>query len=518
LKLSELIAELPLRVAPALNPGGSRVDPQVESLHIRAQNMQPGGLFIAIRGFAADGHDFVQTALERGAVAVVAQRELDLPADIPLVLTQNSRVALSALADRFFGHPSEAMTVIGITGTNGKTTTSYLIESILREAGCTVGVIGTVNYRYAGQVFDNPVTTPESLDLQRILAQMRDAGVTHVVMEVSSHALDLHRVDHCGFDVGLFMNFSQDHLDYHKTMESYWASKKKLFTELLPRGPKASRAAAVVNTDDARGKELLQCKDLRLISVGLDESNAIRPEFRGQDLSGISGKIHTPAGVVEIRSPLVGRHNRENILCAVGAAIAMDLPLESVKRGIAMTTRIPGRLEPVTDRPGANIYVDYAHTPDALENVVISLRAVTRGKLICVFGCGGDRDRGKRPLMGRIAAGRCDLAVVTSDNPRSEPPMQIIEQVLTGVLQATRRQYRAAELTDGFSENGYLVEPDRRRAIRAAIRAAGPEDVVLIAGKGHETYQILKDGTVHFDDREEARRALAQIEQEHIEP
>jgi len=512
LKLSELISGLPLRVAESPNPGGRTIDPHIDSLHIRAQNVQPGGLFVAVRGFAADGHDFVETALERGAAAVAAQRKLDLPGDIPLVLSENSRATLSALADRFYGHPSEAMTVIGITGTNGKTTTSYLIESILLAAGYSVGVIGTVNYRYAGQVYDNPVTTPESLDLQRILAQMRDRAVTHVVLEVSSHALDLHRVDHCRFDAGVFINFSQDHLDYHQTMTSYWACKKKLFTELLPQGPKSSAAVAVINTDDPKGAELSRQTDLRVLKVGIAPASDIRPQLRGMDLAGIRGKIHTPVGVLEIRSPLVGRHNRENILCAVGAAVALELPPQSIQRGIAAAARIPGRLEPVSDQADNRVYVDYAHTPDALENVIVSLRAVTQGKLICVFGCGGDRDRGKRPLMGRIAAGRCELAVVTSDNPRTEPPMQIIEQVLAGVLQVTQRQYQVAELLGGFSQNGYLVEPDRRRAIGWAIRAAGPDDVVLIAGKGHETYQILKEGTVHFDDREEARRALAEIE------
>lgn len=512
MKLSELIAGLPLRAVMPQNPGRATADPQIDSLHIRAQNVQPGGLFVAVRGFVADGHDFIDTALQNGAVAVAAERELPLPPGIALVLTEDSRAALSALAARFYGDPSQALTVIGITGTNGKTTTSYLIESILREAGASVGVIGTVNYRYAGQEFDNAVTTPESLDLQRILAGMRAAKVTHVVLEVSSHALDLHRVDHCRFDVGVFTNLSQDHLDYHKSMAAYWASKKRLFTELLPRGPKAARAVAVVNTDDPKGAALTEQKNLRWLTVGTGSANDVRPELRRQDLSGFRGRIHTPLGTLELQSPLVGRHNRENILCAVGAAVALEVPRESIARGIAAATRIPGRLEPVTAGTDNRVYVDYAHTPDALENVILSLRSVSRGRLVCVFGCGGDRDREKRPLMGRIAAGLCDLAVVTSDNPRSEPPLQIIEQVLAGVLEVTSRQYRAEELPGGFSQPGYLVEPDRRRAIRTAIRAAGTEDVVLIAGKGHETYQILEDGKVHFDDREEARRALGEIE------
>jgi UDP-N-acetylmuramyl-tripeptide synthetase len=512
LKLSELISGLPLQPAALPNPGNAAVDPQIGSLHIRAQNVQPGGLFIAIRGLAADGHDFVETAVKNGAAAVVAQRRLPLPPEIALVLSQDSRADLSALAARFYGAPSEAMTLIGITGTNGKTTTSYLIEGILQAAGFSTGVIGTVNYRYAGRVFDNPVTTPESLDLQRILAEMRAAAVTHVVLEVSSHALDLHRVDHCAFDIGVFTNFSQDHLDYHQTMAAYWASKKKLFAEMLPRGPKAARAVAVVNTDDPRGAELMGLKNLRRISVGIGPSNDVRPERQQQDLSGFQGRLHTPLGPLTLRSPLVGHHNRENILCAVGAAVALELPLDSIRSGIETTSRIPGRLEPVSHRPDSNVYVDYAHTPDALENVVNSLRSVLTGKLICVFGCGGDRDRGKRPLMGRIAAGSCDLAVVTSDNPRSEPPMQIIEQVLAGVLEVAGRQYRPEELGGGVPQSGYVVEPDRRRAIALAIRAAGPKDVVLIAGKGHETYQILKDRTIHFDDREEARRVLSEID------
>jgi UDP-N-acetylmuramyl-tripeptide synthetase len=253
-------------------------------------------------------------------------------------------------------------------------------------------------------------------------------------------------------------------------------------------------------------------ENLRRISVGIGPANDVRPERQQQDLSGFQGRLHTPLGPLTLRSPLVGHHNRENILCAVGAAVALELPLDSIRRGIERTSRIPGRLEPVSDRPDNNVYVDYAHTPDALENVVNSLRSVLTGKLICVFGCGGDRDRGKRPLMGRIAAGSCDLAVVTSDNPRSEPPMQIIEQVLAGVLEVAGRQYRPEELDGGVPQSGYVVEPDRRRAIALAIRAARPKDVVLIAGKGHETYQILKDRTIHFDDREEARRVLSEID------
>ncbi len=486
-------------------------DPDITSLHSRAQNVKPGGLFVAIEGFAADGHDYIDQALANGAVAVITQKPVDHPVAAPLIQVENSRKALAVLAANFYGHPSGKLVVVGITGTNGKTTTSYLIEGILLAAGLRPGVIGTVNYRFAGQVFDNPVTTPESLDLQRILEHMGTAGVTHAILEISSHALDLHRVDSCWLDVGVFTNLSQDHLDYHKDMETYWGCKKKLFTEHLRSGPKRDYAAAVINRNDPRGEELSRITGVKIVTVGDAPENTVRADFSRLDLSGIAGRIDLPAAAVDFRSALVGRYNGENILCAAGVAVALGIAPAAIRAGIENTAVIPGRLEPVGPQGDRFIYVDYAHTPEALRNVLAALTAIAGRRLVCVFGCGGDRDRGKRPQMGKIAAQMCDLTVVTSDNPRSEPPLAIIDQVLAGARQVPIREYRAAELGNGTPQKGYVVEPDRRTAIGLAIATSRPGDTVLIAGKGHETYQILADKTIAFDDRVVAAQALAAL-------
>ena len=486
-------------------------DPEIASIHYRAQEVGPGGLFVAIRGLAADGHDYVGSAIARGAVAIVTEKAVTVPANVVALVAANTRIALAALAAGFYNHPSQEMTVIGITGTNGKTTTSYLVERILEKAGFSVGVIGTINCRYAGKQVPSPVTTPESLDLQRTLAAMRTAQVTHVVLEVSSHALDLHRVDGCFFDVAVFTNLTQDHLDYHKDMDSYWNCKKRLFTELLPNGPKKNRAVAVINREDPKGEELERILALRKIRVGYAADGDLTMVDPTCNLSGISGRIATATQTKPFHSPLVGTHNCENILCAAGAAVALGVPLSCVRDGIAELARIPGRLEPVADDQGRHVYVDYAHTPDALENVIAAVKELAVGRTLCVFGCGGDRDRGKRPLMGAIAARLCDLVVVTSDNPRSEDPLQIIAQILGGVRSVCRHEYEAGRLTAGFGPRGYAVEPDRRQAIRLAVAACRPGDSLLIAGKGHEDYQILSDRTIAFDDRKVAAEVLKEI-------
>ena len=486
-------------------------DPEITSVHYRAQEVQPGGLFVAIKGLAADGHDYVEAAVGRGAKVIVVQADIETPDGVHTIVASDTRRALAALAAGFYEHPSRAMTVIGITGTNGKTTTSYLIERILEKAGLSTGVAGTINCRFAGKQFPSPVTTPESVDLQRLLARMRDANITHVVLEVSSHALDLHRVDGCWFDIGVFTNFTQDHLDYHKDMDSYWDCKKRLFTELLPNGPKKERAVAVINRQDPKGRELENLTSVRKILVGTTADNDLVMLDPVCSLSGISGRMTTGGEVLEFHSPLVGAHNCENILCAAGVGKALGISLATICEGVAGLASIPGRLEPVPDDQGRYVYVDYAHTPDALENVIAAVKKLAMGRTICVFGCGGDRDRGKRPLMGAIAARLCDLAVVTSDNPRSEDPLQIIDQILAGVRSVCAHEYEAKQLADGFSHKGYVVEPDRGRAIRLAVAACRPNDTLLIAGKGHEDYQIISDRTIAFDDRQVAREVLKEI-------
>jgi UDP-N-acetylmuramyl-tripeptide synthetase len=506
MKLARLIAGL----QPAAVTGVEGEGPEVASLHYRSQEVTPGGLFVAMKGVTADGHDFIDDALGRGAVAVVAEKPVG-PKTVAITVP-SARRALAELASTFYGRPSEHMTVVAVTGTNGKTTTTYLVESILGQAGVRSGIIGTINYRYGGQIFANPVTTPESADLQGILADMRAAGVTHVVLEASSHAIDLSRIHCCWMDAAVFTNLSQDHLDYHGTMRAYWETKKRLFTEHLTAGPKAGRAVAVINTDSPYGRELAELLNCRLVRIGTSGGCAVRAEHMTCSLQGIRGVLALDRTRMDITSHLVGRYNIENILCAVGVTMALGLPPEAIQGGIAGLTRVPGRLERVPSRSGRFVYVDYSHTPDALENALTALRELASGRIICIFGCGGDRDRTKRPIMGAIAARLSDLAIVTSDNPRTEDPQAIIAEILPGLREPGSTRVNADQLGPASAGKAFAAEPDRRRAIEAGIRAAQPGDTVLIAGKGHETYQVIGRRTIHFDDREEAARVLEQLE------
>lgn len=508
MKLVELISsmgKMSVDCRAETSPGAC--DPDIGAIYCRAQDVGPGGLFVAIKGFSADGHDYIRQAVSRGAAAVVCEKPADL--EVATVTVENSRKALAELAAEFYGHPTKEMVVIGITGTNGKTTTSYLIESMLQAAGLSVGVIGTINYRYGGRVFENPVTTPESLDLQRILADMRAAGVTHVVMEVSSHALDLYRVHQCHFDVAVFTNFTQDHLDYHQDMGQYWACKRKLFTELLPASESRNAHRAVLNVAVPKGLELADSLSLPFLTCGEDPQNDLKATGSHFSLDGIIARISTPRGEIKVRSALVGRHNLENILSAAGVGEALEIPLDTLSRGLSALETVPGRLEQVPNAHRRFVYVDYAHTPDALENSLLALRALTADRIICIFGCGGDRDRAKRPQMGAIAARLSDLVVVTSDNPRTEQPRQIIEAIVEGVLQGCDLQYTEQDLKRGFKGKGFVAIPDRREAINVGIWASRPGDTILIAGKGHEPYQQIGQEKLPFDDRIEARKALA---------
>jgi UDP-N-acetylmuramyl-tripeptide synthetase len=461
-------------------------------------------------GRAADGHDFIDEALERGAAAVVVEKSL--AREGVFITVPDTRRALAELAAAFHGRPSERMTVVAITGTNGKTTTTYLMEAILAQAGRRAGVIGTINYRYAGTSHANPVTTPESLDLQAILADMRAAGVSHVVLEASSHAIDLQRIHACWIDVGVFTNLSQDHLDYHGSMPAYWAAKKRLFTHYLESGPKAGRAVAVVNADNAHGRELAQQLTCRVIRTGTGADCSVRGERWVCDLQGLRGSIVLAGVRIAIHSRLVGRHNIENLLCAAGAGMALGIAPPTIRAGLEAVTCVPGRLERVESRSGRWVYVDYSHTPDALENALSALQALATGRIICIFGCGGDRDRSKRPIMGSIAAQRSDLIIATSDNPRTEDPAAILCQIVPGIQSQGVPEAAAGNLGALAGRKAFVVESDRRKAIELGIRAARPGDTVLIAGKGHETYQVVGQQAVHFDDREEAARVLAAME------
>jgi UDP-N-acetylmuramyl-tripeptide synthetase len=494
------------------NKGAETVeDRPITGIYYDSRQVAPGGLFVAIPGTKVNGQAFVAHAIDRGAVAIVAEKAVAVPAGVRMVQVTNARRSLATLAAAFYGDPSEDLVVVGITGTNGKTTTSYLLEAILQTAGYNVGVIGTINYRFNGATFVNPVTTPESADLMRILRSMLDGGVTHAVLEVSSHSLDLDRVSSCSFDVGVFTNLTQDHLDYHKDMETYWQCKKKLCIQCLEKGTKREGAVAVINRDDSRGAGLVSEVSVACLAIGLSSACQIRGDEVAITIDGIAGKIHTPAGSIDFKSSLVGKHNVYNVLTAAGASFAMGISLEDIRRGIASLPGVPGRLERIANSLGFSIFVDYAHTPDALDNVLSALRPLTAGRLICVFGCGGDRDRKKRPIMGATVARLSDLSILTSDNPRSETPAKILADIEAGTVTVERYRYEKKELEQGFHRKGYMVEPDRSSAIALGLTVARPGDAVLIAGKGHETYQIIGQRTIAFDDRLEAKKVLDRL-------
>jgi UDP-N-acetylmuramoyl-L-alanyl-D-glutamate--2,6-diaminopimelate ligase len=467
---------------------------------VDSRTVKPGDLFIALPGARTDGHDHIAAAAAAGAAAVLAERPASTT--VPVVILPSTGQALSALAARFYGRPSQKLDVLGVTGTNGKTTITYLLESVLQSAGKSVGVIGTIDYRWPGHREAAPNTTPHAADVQRLLAAMRDAGVSHVAMEASSHALALGRVDDVEFTVGVFTNLTQDHLDFHKDMERYFEAKAVLFDRLDRSG--RARRRAVINRDDPWAERLLPRVSSPVWTYGIDKES----DFRATDVvlaaEGSSFRLTTPFGERRERFGLVGRHNVYNLLAALGAALGAGVPLDAAVAGLAQMHGVPGRLERVTERPAGTIgsdlpfdlFVDYAHTDDALVNVMQTLRPLTRGRLIVLFGCGGDRDRTKRPKMGEAAARLGDRVIVTSDNPRSEDPAAIAREVEAGVRRVAGRAVD--------------VILDRREAIARAVSLAGPGDVLLLAGKGHETYQILRDRTVDFDDRAVARSLLAE--------
>lgn len=486
------------------------IDPDICSIHYRAQEVTPGGLFVAIKGARHDGHDYIDAARERGAAAVIVDQWIKT--DLRTIAVKNSRRALSSISSLFYGNPSSELVLIGVSGTNGKTTTTWLVEHILKAAGFNTGVIGTINWRFNDQVHDTPVTTPESADLHRMLRTMADAGVTHAIMEVSSHALDLHRVRDCAFDRAVFTNLTQDHLDYHKTMGAYWACKKKLYTRLLEKSGKNSRA--VINIDDPRGAELAPTLTPEPVTTGVSRDAQVRAEEIDDHISGLSARLTLNDDGCRISSPLTGGFNLENILSAAGTAHSLDIPADIICRGISDCLGVPGRLERIEPGAGRHVFVDYAHTPDALDSILRTLKHRAPARIITVFGCGGDRDRSKRPLMGEIALRYSDIALVTSDNPRSEPPRAIIDDILKGMVLPDQDPADVVELAACLSSPSQepgkiLVETDRQKALVGAVALSHPQDIIIAAGKGHETYQVTARGTIDFDDRTLLRSALS---------
>jgi len=485
--------------------------PEITSLHHQSGKVKKGGLFAAFSGGVTDGHKYIPHAIEMGASAILAEKFVET-GGIPLVIVKNTRMTLSGFSAAFYKFPADRLKLIGITGTNGKTTTAHIIEHILVTAGIKTGNIGTINCHYGDKMLDTSMTTPESPELQGFMAEMADAGVTHVVMEVSSHAIDLHRVKDCRFDVAVFTNLTQDHLDYHGTIDKYWECKKKFIRGVAAGSFGKNRAMAVISCDDKRGEELLNSilKEVHngfipLISTGSDIDCMIRPGNVKADINGLRGAISTPEDTFTFTSSLVGMHNLENILNSVGACIASGIPCEIIKKGIETFSAVPGRLERVPNNSERFIFVDYAHTPDALEKALNTLSAAKKKRLICIFGCGGDRDKTKRPIMGGISACIADITLITSDNPRTENADAIIKDIEKGLPE------RLA--TIGINDlktalNGVFIEKDRAKAIELAIASSNPGDIILIAGKGHEDYQIIGKEKIHFDDKEEALKAL----------
>ncbi len=455
-------------------------DPSVEIGEVKfdSRKISSGDLFVAIQGGNFDGHDYVGDAVRRGAVAVVVERDVEVPLDVTKVAVPDSRAALSRIASVYFGRPSRRMQVTGVTGTNGKTTTCYLLRSIYTTAGLKAGMITTVEYVIGRRKKKASLTTPESLDLQKILRSMVDSGVQAVAMEVSSHGLVQKRVKDVEFAHAIFTNLTRDHLDFHGDMESYLSSKKMLFKGITIGG------IAAVNCDDPHWQEMAAETKARVIKYGFDEGADLRARKIEATLQGTKIEVTWDRKSLELESPLVGRHNAYNMMASAAVTLNSGVEDYSVALGIKRLKRVPGRVEPFDLPNGARAFVDYAHTPDALAKVLGSLREVTGGRILCVFGCGGDRDKGKRPMMGEVSTNLADFVIVTSDNPRREDPATIV-----------------LDITNTLKKENYKVELDRRKAIEEALRMTASGDCVLVAGKGHEDYQIVGDVKLAFDDR-----------------
>ncbi|PYR38213.1 MAG: UDP-N-acetylmuramoyl-L-alanyl-D-glutamate--2,6-diaminopimelate ligase [Acidobacteria bacterium] len=479
-----------VRQAPGARPDAAT---PVTGIAYDSRRACPGEIFVALKGQHADGTAFAVSAVERGVVGVVSEDASPPGFATPWISVESARLALAFLSAAFYGNPSTRLRVVGITGTNGKTTTAHLVASILEAATIRCGVIGTVAYRIGDVVRDATKTTPEAPELQSMLRAMVDAGCGACAMEVSSHALALRRVDGTTFAAGVFTNLTREHLDFHADMADYFRAKRRLFELLAPE------ASSVINIDDPRGPTLVDTVPHPL-TYAINRAADVTPGPLSFSFDGLKLDVRTPRGVVHVASPLVGRPNVYNILAAVSTGVALNLTLSTIEKGIAALSGVPGRFQ-IVSRPGdeVTVIVDYAHTDDALRNLIETARPLTQGRLVTVFGCGGDRDRTKRPLMGAIASRLSDVVLITSDNPRSEDPQRIIEDIQRGLVPETRRPPGAP---------GILAIPDRGEAIRKAIDLARPGDLVLIAGKGHEKYQVIGDRAFPFDDVAVAREAL----------
>ena len=462
-----------------------------------SRNIKKGDIFVCLVGEKTDGHSYIKEAELKGAVTILAQKKIE--SNLPVIYVEDTQIALAKLANYFYNEPSKKIRIIGVTGTNGKTTTTHLIQHILENSGNKTAIIGTLGTRENtnSQYYDAKHTTPQSPELQKSIKELLDKGFTHIGMEVSSHALSLHRVDECNFAGTVLTNITQDHLDFHLTMDEYAKAKKKLFKMLNESFWK--NKYSVINKDEPLFNEFSKIigKDIKIVSYGIKEKSDFQAKNITYETTGVSFTLASPEGEYKVKSNLNGLFNVYNILASICAAYCESVKLEKIIPAVSNAKEVPGRFQIITDKENSSspvCIVDYAHTPDGLENILKAAKLmILKGKrLICVFGCGGDRDPTKRPKMGKIAEDLSDLVIVTSDNPRSENPNQIISDILSGIQ----------------NTSNIIVEPDRKAAIQAAIKKAKNGDVVVIAGKGHEDYQILKDKTIHFDDREEVKKAL----------
>jgi UDP-N-acetylmuramoyl-L-alanyl-D-glutamate--2,6-diaminopimelate ligase len=466
------------------------LDTEVFGLAYDSRQVSAGDLFFAIRGTRLDGNRYMPRAISKGAAAVLSALDPVQGLAMPWIQVVDERAAMAAIAGNFYNHPTRDLHLVGVTGTNGKTTTTYIVESILNVSGKPTAVLGTIEYRGPGFDFAAERTTPEAPDLQKLFRQIVDAGWKYAVMEVSSHAIEMKRVSGLQFEVAVFTNLSRDHLDFHHDMETYFRAKRKLFEGLDRKKPRAM----VLNMDDPRYGDLRSIAPSSVISYGMQVASDICPVRHQFGWDATDAMYKTPIGEIEVHTPLIGKPNLFNIGAAIGVGIALGIPADAISRGIRELHHVPGRFESVNAGQVFRVIVDYAHTDDALEKVLKSAREITSGRLIVVFGCGGERDRTKRPLMGEVAARESDYVVVTSDNPRGEDPLAIIK-----------------EIEEGMKGASYRVQPDRREAIRTALAEAREGDTVLIAGKGHETYQTIGT-TVHpFDDRTVAKELLYEL-------
>ncbi|WP_318504900.1 UDP-N-acetylmuramoyl-L-alanyl-D-glutamate--2,6-diaminopimelate ligase [Bacillus sp. T3] len=465
-------------------------DVEITSIENDNRKVQPGCLFICVKGYTVDGHQFAPSAVSNGAVAVIAERELDL--DVPVIVVKNTIRAMAVLADQFYGHPTKKLHLIGITGTNGKTTTSHLIEKILADAGKKTGLIGTMYTKIGDVVEETKNTTPESLTLQKTFKRMVDAGVEAAVMEVSSHALDMGRVHGCDYNTAVFTNLTQDHLDYHHTMEEYKRAKGLLFSQLGNTFDVKTPKFAILNVDDEASLGYEKSTAAHILTYGIDFEADLRATNIRMNASGTSFELKTPIGIEKVTMKLIGKFNIYNVLASIASGLVYGIPLSQIIASIEEVQGVSGRMELVDEGQSYAVIVDYAHTPDSLENVLKTIQQFAEKRIFVVVGCGGDRDKTKRPLMAQIAVKYGTDPIFTSDNPRSEDPNAILNDMEAGVL----------------SKADYRVIVDRKEAITFAIDSANRDDIILIAGKGHETYQIIGEQILSFDDRIVAKEAI----------